>query len=98
MRQKPPFAYATTKSDYTFSVRPTLAAALQAARERYDFVSFLIDITAWFEDGSSVEIPWEDLILRNSEGKPSAWISDEAAMALQARLFPPADQESAGTG
>jgi hypothetical protein len=97
MSPKQPFAYATDKSSFIFSIRPTLAAALQAARERFRPPSFLIGITAWFEDGSSVELPWEELIVRNHQGNETDWISDEAATALQVRLFPPEDREASGT-
>jgi hypothetical protein len=88
MSQNQPFAYSTEKSGFTFSIRPTFLAAVQAARERYDVaISFLIDIRAWFEDGRSVLIPNEALIIQDEEGYEVDWISDEAALELQARLF-----------
>ena len=43
-----PFAYAVDKTDYVFAIRPTLALAIESARERFDPPSFALGISAWF--------------------------------------------------
>jgi hypothetical protein len=83
-----PFAFSTDKSEYVFSIRPTLVAALQAARDRYSFPSFLLGIIAWFPDGSTKEVPYEDLVVHDEDGRVKGWITDEDAASLAARLFP----------
>jgi hypothetical protein len=97
MTQKQPFAYATDKNTFIFSIRPTLAGAMQAARDRYKEPYVMIGISAWFEDGKSVEIPWEELVVRDSQGNETDWISDEGAAVLQTRLFSPEGSEGSGT-
>jgi hypothetical protein len=47
-----PFAYSVDKLEHVFSVRPTLASALEAARWRFELPSVVIGITAWFADGT----------------------------------------------
>jgi hypothetical protein len=81
-----PFAYAVEARQYVFSVRPTLAAALDDARQRYAEPSFIIPvtITAWFADGRSQMVPFKDLCT----GEEQAWISGTEAQELQNRLFP----------
>jgi hypothetical protein len=84
-----PFAFSTDKSEFVFSVRPTLIEALQVARDRYGFPSWLLGITAWFPDGSRMEVPYGDLVIYDDNGDEKAWITDEQATALALRLFPP---------
>lgn len=87
--KQPPFAYATDKSDFVFSIRPTLSGALQAARDRFDgYASPLLEITAWFEDGTSTAIPWERLV-KNDESGGTQFISDDEADKLVLELFGP---------
>jgi hypothetical protein len=83
-----PFAYAVDKSTVVFHVAPTLAAALDAARARYDFVSDFIDITALFADGTEQQIPPDLLVTADK----SAWISPEEGKALEDRLYGPLPQ------
>lgn len=84
-----PFAFSTDKSEFVFSIRPTLVEALQAARDRYGHPSFLLGITAWWRDGKHIEVPYEELVILDKDGSEKEWITDEQAAALQLRLFPP---------
>jgi hypothetical protein len=82
-----PFAFAADKSEFVFSIRPSLASALDAARSRFDQPALLIDITAWFLDGSSYRIPWGFLCRFGADAFPNDWISEDEAADLELRLF-----------
>jgi hypothetical protein len=84
-----PFAFATDKSEFVFSIRPSLAGAVDAARARFGEPSLLIDVTAWFPDGSSYAIPWGFLcrFTTDADAWPSEWIGEGEARELQQELF-----------
>jgi hypothetical protein len=79
-----PFAYSVEKSSFVFSVRPTLASALEAARARFAEPALLIDITAWLPDGTDETVPYDLLCTADK----SAWITSEDARQLEGTLYP----------
>jgi hypothetical protein len=79
-----PFAYSVDKLAFVFAVRPTLALAIESARDRFDPPSAVLDIKAWFADGSSETIPYELMCTPDQ----SAWISADQARELEERLDP----------
>lgn len=87
--KQPPFAFSVDKSGFTFSVCPNLAGAIQAARDRADGYPLpSLGITAWFEDGTSRDVPWQRLITEGENGE-ERFISDDDADALALALFGP---------
>jgi hypothetical protein len=81
-----PFAYSVRRDNYVFCVRPDLGGAIQAVR-KFGPPPGVIDVTAWFTDGSDQVISWEYLCHFNSELRPAEWITDDEAQDLEVRLF-----------
>jgi hypothetical protein len=78
MPQSPerPFAYSVSKLDFLFSVWPTLASALDAARTRFSAPSHTINT-----DGAQKEVEFDVLCTPDK----SAWITPEQAHASRVR-------------
>jgi hypothetical protein len=81
---KRPFAYSVDKSGFVFGVRPTLALALEAARSRFAAPTAVIDITAWFADGTKEIVPYDSLCTADM----TAWITSDDARQLENTLYP----------
>jgi hypothetical protein len=81
--EKVPFAFTITRGVEIDAVWPTLAAAVDAAGERYPHPSGNIPIHAWFPDGTSRVVPDEFLFSEDRKG----WISQEDANQLERKLF-----------
>lgn len=89
MSEKRPFAYAVVKNAGTRRITPTLASAVVTAAEVCPNPSEVLEIIAWFGDGTSYNLPFESLATTDR----LAWISADEARRLEKSLFAPEADE-----
>jgi hypothetical protein len=92
-RARRPFAYSVDKLEHVFSVRPTIASALEATRNRFNEPSAVIGVNAWFADGTGKRLP----TIRCGHPDKSSWITSEDAEQLESTLYPPTSMRDTGS-